>query len=810
MSSILERLEQIFDEQLEICSVEQINELVQLMTLTDQECEQRFSENKDLRNSNLLDKYFSKIQFLENKEKVFKITKTKEENSLKEGHYANECPNRQQSPEKVKLIKEAEKEGYYPSENIFDDYTQVYSLKIYQSSTDSDSSSDISSSSTVNLRERIYNYEQVHCCQNELLYSNISNSNFIYIKGNIFLIGYITLTLHCYVDTGRSLCLASKHVIPEDIREETSKDIKVTIINPDTIKLAKVGRNLIVYFSGEPFHIPILYQQETGIPLLLENTFCQLYGPFSQWIDRISFHLNEGMILIKTLTKASQIGKTSFLESMKIDSLAKQIPGTNITQEVIKPERFFLEIKRYQKIEELLEKLCSENPIDPEKSNCWMNASLELIDPKTVVREKPMKYSPQDREEFGKQIKELLEVKLIIPSKSGQMSPGFLLENEAERRRGKKRMVENYKAINAATKGDSHNLPCIQELLSRLRLKRCFSIFEQSHGFWQVLINQEPRLLTAFTSPDGHYQWRVVLFGLKQAPSIYERQKQNALRGLENYCTVYVDDIILFSDSVEKQYSHVLSVFKTTESYGIIRSSIKTNLFNPMINYLSYHIYQGTHCPLKHILENLHKFQNTLEDKKHFPRYLGVLTYAESYIQKLADLWKLLQVKLKTDYVWKWKQSDTRNNIQIKKILTRFPKLYLPKEKEFLIIETDSSNDYWRGVLKANTDAKEEVCTYPTGSFKTGERIYDSNYNELLIIKNIISKFSIYLTPVKFLVSTDSRNFTYFLKTKILGDNKQGRLVRWQMWFSRYFFDIEHIEGEKNVLADCLTRDFQN
>nr|AEB54984.1 polyprotein [Dahlia mosaic virus D10] len=809
MSSILEKLEQIFDEQLEFYSADQINELVQLMTLTDQQCEQRFSENKDLRNSNLQDKYFLKIQFLENKEKVFKITETKEENSSEEGHYVNECPNRQKFPEKVKLIFKAEIEGYYPSENIFDDYMQVYSLEIYESLTDSDTSSDRSSSRFVNLEEKKDNNEQVHYCQSELVYSNITNPNSIYIKGNFFLKGYKTITLHCYVDTGASLCLASKHVIPEDLWENTPKDIKVTIANQETIKLDKVCRNLIVYFSGEPFPIPIIYQQETGIDLLLGNNFCQLYGPFTQWIDRISFHLNEEMILIKKITKAFQIGKTGFLESMKKDSKAKQIPGTNITQEVIKPERFFLEIQKYQKIEELLEKVCSENPIDPEKSNYWMNASIELIDPKTVIREKPMKYSPQDREEFSKQIKELLDLKIIIPSKSPHMSPAFLVENEAEKRRGKKRMVVNYKAINAATKGDSHNLPCMQELLTLLRGKIYFSSFDCKNGFWQVLLDEESQLLTAFTCPDGHYQWKVVPFGLKQAPSIFQRHMQNALRGLENYCTVYVDDIIVFSDSEEKHYFHVLSVLKTIEKYGIILSKKKTNLFKTKINFLGFEIDQGTHCPQKHILENLHKFPDTLEDKKHLQRFLGILTYAESYIPKLAELRRPLQVKLKKDYVWEWKQSDTSYIKKIKKNLTSFPKLYLPKEKEFLIIETDASNDYWGGVLKAKTAEKEEVCRYTSGSFKTAEKNYHSNEKELLAVKNAISKFSIYLTPVKFLVRTDSKNFTYFLKTKISGDNKQGRLVRWQMWFSRYTFDIEHLEGLKNVLADCLTRDFQ-
>ncbi|GKG15028.1 Orf y, partial [Tanacetum coccineum] len=131
------------------------------------------------------------------------------------------------------------------------------------------------------------------------------------------------------------------------------------------------------------------------------------------------------------------------------------------------------------------------------------------------------------------------------------MSPTFLVENEAEKRREKKRMVVNYKKINEATIGDSHNLPNMQELLTLLRGKNIFSSFDGKSGFWQVLLDEQSQLLTVFTCPNGHFQWKVVPFGLKQAPSIFQRHMQNALRGLENFCTVYVDDIIVFSDNEE-------------------------------------------------------------------------------------------------------------------------------------------------------------------------------------------------------------------------------------------------------------------
>ena len=55
-------------------------------------------------------------------------------------------------------------------------------------------------------------------------------------------------------------------------------------------------------------------------------------------------------------------------------------------------------------IEKLLDSVCSKNPLDPEKTKNSMKATIKLKDPKIVIKVKPMKYNPQDREEFGKQI----------------------------------------------------------------------------------------------------------------------------------------------------------------------------------------------------------------------------------------------------------------------------------------------------------------------------------------------------------------------------------------------------------------------
>nr|WNH14473.1 reverse transcriptase [Physostegia virginiana caulimovirus 1] len=654
---------------------------------------------------------------------------------------------------------------------------------------------------------------------------NITNPNSIYIEGTFWFKGYKRINLHCYVDTGASLCIASKYVIPEEHWVNAERPIQVKIADGSNIAITKVCKDLNVGLAGKIFHIPTVYQQESGIDFIFGNNFCQLYEPFVQYTDRIYLTVDNETVIITKLKKALSFGNPSFLESMKKLSKVKTLPPVNISKEKItlclergrlelesrKNQKIFLENQtKFSQIEKTLENVCSENPLDPNKTKRWMKASIKLIDPTTVIKVKPMKYSPMDKEEFGKQIQELLELKVIRPSKSPFMSPAFLVENEAERRRGKKRMVINYKDLNKVTIGDSHNLPNKDELLALIRGKAIFSSFDCKSGFWQVLLDEESKHLTAFTCPQGHYEWNVVPFGLKQAPSIFQRHMQTAFNIFEKFCCVYVDDILVYSNTEQEHYLHVMQVLKRCEQYGILLSKKKTQLFRQKINFLGLEIEKGFHKPQNHILEHIHKFPNTIEDKKQLQRFLGILTYASDYIPNLAKLRAPLQVKLKDSVSWQWNEADTQYLAKIKKKLIKFPDLYHPSEDDKLHIETDASDLFWGGVLKATKDDEEFICRFTSGSFKAAEKNYHSNDKELLAVIRVIKKFSIYLTPCRFIVKTDNKNLTYFLNTKITGDNKQGRAVRWQNWLSRYCFDIVHIAGTKNVLADFLTREFQS
>lgn len=330
---------------------------------------------------------------------------------------------------------------------------------------------------------------------------------------------------------------------------------------------------------------------------------------------------------------------------------------------------------------------------------------------------KPLK----EENKCKKIVDELLQKKLIRPSKSKHTSPAFLVEKHSEKKRGKPRMVINYIDLNNKTEPDGYMLPNMQELLVLVQRKKYFSTFDCVSGFWQIELTEECRPLTAFSCPQGHFEWNVLPFGLKQAPGIYQRYMDTHLRHLRDIRAIYVDDIIVYSETLEKHYEDVTRLIRECKNKGIILSKKKAVMFKEKINNLGITITKGTHELQNHILEKIQAFPDKIEDKKQLQRFLGCLTYADQYIENLAKLRKPLQEKLKKDVKWNWTSEDEKYISYVKTTLVNLPVLYNPDSTDEMILETDASTNYWGAVLKAlpkenlnagtNQDPKSATCS---------------------------------------------------------------------------------------------------
>ena len=139
---------------------------------------------------------------------------------------------------------------------------------------------------------------------------------------------------------------------------------------------------------------------------------------------------------------------------------------------------------------------------------------------------------------------------------------------------GSHRFCVDYRHLNSVTKSDTYPLPRIDDLLDQLGECRYFSTLDLASGYWKIRVAPESREKTAFTTPQGLYEFLVMPFGLTNAPAAFQRLMQRVLAGLNpeagpDFVAVYIDDVLVFSRTVEEHLSHLEAVIQRIVQAGL-------------------------------------------------------------------------------------------------------------------------------------------------------------------------------------------------------------------------------------------------
>jgi hypothetical protein len=150
-----------------------------------------------------------------------------------------------------------------------------------------------------------------------------------------------------------------------------------------------------------------------------------------------------------------------------------------------------------------------------------ITCKLNIINLDYVIKTCPIECTPKYIEDFKMHIEELLKMKAIRESQSPHRSATFIVRNHLEIMRGKSCMVINYKRLNDNTVDVAYNIPNKQEWINRIQGSKYFSKFDLKARFWQVKMKEESIPWTAFTCPQGHFKWLVMLLSLKNALTLF-------------------------------------------------------------------------------------------------------------------------------------------------------------------------------------------------------------------------------------------------------------------------------------------------
>jgi hypothetical protein len=408
-----------------------------------------------------------------------------------------------------------------------------------------------------------------------------------------------------------------------------------------------------------------------------------------------------------------------------------------------------------------------------------------------------------------KEIQTLLDKKLIRKSYSPWSCTAFYVFNNAEKERGVPRLVINYKPLNDVLKWIRYPIPNKKDLLDRLQSAVIFSKFDLKSGYWQIQIEEKDRYKTAFVVPFGHYEWNVMPFGLKNAPSEFQNIMNEIFSPYSDYCIVYIDDILVFSSSIDQHFKHLRALKDAIKRNGLVISAPKMKLFQTTVRFLGHNINQGTIIPIDRSIEFASKFPDDIKEKTQLQRFLGSLNYIADYYQNLAQDTAILYQRLqKTPPPWTEEHTKAIRKIKLK--AKQLPCLCLANPAWRKVVETDASNIGYGGILKQQNphSQKEELVRFTSGSWKKAQLNYSTIKKEMLSIVKCVSKFQDDLLNQIFLIRIDCSSAKFILAKDVKNLVSKQIFARWQSELSAFDFEIEYIKGEQNSLPDFLTREF--
>ena len=415
------------------------------------------------------------------------------------------------------------------------------------------------------------------------------------------------------------------------------------------------------------------------------------------------------------------------------------------------------------------------------------------------IKQHPYRVSPMKKELLDKEVQYMLKNDIIEESQSNWSSPCILVPKHD----GGFRFCTDFRKVNDKTKSDSFPIPRIADCIDQIGNAKFVSTFDMLKGYWQVPLTRCAREISAFVTPSGLYQYKVMPFGMKNAPATFQRMVNKLVRDIDG-CEGYIDDVVIFSDNWSDHIRQIKRFFQIMREAKLTINLMKSEFGKATVKYLGHIVGQGQVRPLDAKIQTIVKYPIPTS-RKELARFLGMAGYYRNFCLNFSDIAAPLTNLLSKKVKFVWTDDCQMAFDKVKLLLQKSPVLKSPDyEKPFKLIIDSSDVGTGAVLVQEASDGLDHPVSYFSKKFLKYQKNYSVVEKETLGLVLALEHFDVYLgsTPFKIKVYTDHNPLT-FLKTM---KNKNQRLVRWSLALQEYNLEIQHIPGSENVVADALSR----
>lgn len=409
---------------------------------------------------------------------------------------------------------------------------------------------------------------------------------------------------------------------------------------------------------------------------------------------------------------------------------------------------------------------------------------------------RPMyRLSPLEYKELQTQVSVFLEAGILEPSKSPYGAPVLFVPKPNGRGL---RLCVDYRALNNITVKNRYPIPRIDDLLDAVSGSKYFTSLDLTSGYHQVLISEEDRPKTAFRTPWGHYQFKVLIEGLTNAPATFQSVMNSIFHPfLRRFVVVYLDDILIYSKTAEEHQLHVRQVLEVLRREKFFVCQAKSSFANPETKFLG-HIVSADGIrpdPKKVACVQEWPVLKSVHDVRSF---LGLVNYFRKFIKDFATLAAPLTDLTRAKHQWEWTDKCQQAFLALKHCLTQAPLLISPDVNKPYEVVTDASTVGLGAVLLQDN----RPVAFESRKLSDAEKNYHTTEQEMLAVIHALKTWRCYLEGATFTVVTDHVSNTFFQTQPSLS----RRQTRWSEFLQRFRpFDWSYRAGRNNV-ADPLSR----
>lgn len=602
------------------------------------------------------------------------------------------------------------------------------------------------------------------------------NNNFVE-KVSLFILNgtnRAVVTFKALLDTGSPACFVQAKFIPAAFLCDSNPNEKFTGLN--------------------------------GSPLCVLGTVCAAVSFRGQRSENVRFFV----VKDGTMQCAAILGR-SFMQpnclrllketaTSELRAVVDEIYNINMCDNAPTPE---YEVNKYipnaiqLELKELIDSCArTQNNFGDEPSNIRCAIRLAKDQPFHCA---PRRLSYDEKNKVRVILDDLLEQKVIRPSQSQYCSPIVLVK-----KKDGIRMCVDYRTLNKHTVRDNYPLPVIEDQMDLLSNKRYFSCLDLKSGFHHVSMAEDSVPLTAFVTPHGQFEYLRMPFGLKNAPSVFQRFINAIFRSLidNNKIMIYMDDIMVATDTLEGHFEILEEVFQLIKQHGLQLKMSKCKFFLQEVDYLGYRVDSRGIRPNPENLEAVRGFPmpNNVRDVHSF---LGLCSYFRKFIKNFATIARPLYDLLKKESVFRFGDAEKEVFEFLKMCLLDSPVLsiYSPDDETELHCDA-SALGYGAILLQRKADNQFHPVFYFSKKTTEAESRYHSFELETLAIVNALKRFRVYLEGIAFKIVTDCNSLTLTLNKKQINP----RIARWALELENFNYSIEHRPNQRMRHVDSLSR----